>query len=367
MKKRLLLFIFITIVCGVFWANNDVAQAGFGISPPFIRTKNPIFPGSQFTQKITLLRSSAEDVLEAKVTIRAPEIEEWISIDKGLIFELPEGKLQVPIIVTIDVPDDAEIGNYTGNFSVQISPKENTRGGVAIALGARVDIDLQISNEEFIDFLIRKVSIPEIETLKAPWKWPIFSWFFYRLKVAVRIENIGNVDVAPSKVQLDVYDLTEKNLLESHEDKRINKVEPLQTNTVMATFPTKLPPGEYWGRTRVYKENDIIHKDKLIFTVFANGKLPGGTKLGPWPWVMLGSMILIILGILLFLIKIKIWRYIFKLLYILSWPFRKIGKVIIAAAKKINVGFWRWMHKKSAKYSKGEENNISKNQTDEED
>jgi len=365
MKKSSLLFV-ILIISGLFYFGGS-AHAGFGISPPFVRTKNPVFPGSRFEQRITLLRSSAEEALQANLTVQAPEIESWISFDKGLSFVLPAGELQVPMVVTINVPSDAEIGHYTGNFSVQISPSGNTSGGVAIALGARGDIDLEVSNEAFIDFLVRQVKIPQIETLKAPWKWPPFSWFFYRLKVAMTIENIGNVAVAPSQVQLDIYDLNEKNMLETHTDKKIKKVDPLQSATVEATFPTKLPPGEYWGRTRVYKGNDIIHKDKLIFTIYPAGQLPGGTQLGKWPYIMLGVMILILLIFIYILIKIRIWRYIFKLILIISWPLRYIWHKLLIGAGKLNVIFWRWIHRKSAKYSQPEAK-IEKTETsDDED
>jgi hypothetical protein len=82
---------------------------------------------------------------------------------------------------------------------------------------------------------------------------------------------------------------------------------------------------------------------------------------------MLGGMILIALIVLLILIKIKVWRYLFKLLYVISWPLRILGKALLKVGQRFNVGFWRWLHRKSAKYSKGEGDNTSIKQTDEED
>jgi hypothetical protein len=69
---------------------SNFAHAGFGISPPYVKTDKPIFPGSQFEQKITLLRSSADDEMQAEITINAPEIESWINIRQGEVFDLPK-------------------------------------------------------------------------------------------------------------------------------------------------------------------------------------------------------------------------------------------------------------------------------------
>src|SRR3989339_452196 len=197
-KKALAIFIF--FVC-LTWSSG--AQAGFGISPPYLKTDKPIFPGANYEQTITLL------------------------------------------------PDSAEIGDYKGYINVKIVPKVQSGGsGVSIALGARIDIDLRITDKAFLDFNVRRVSIPDFEQLGTPWKWPIFSWFFYRTKVEMKIENTGNIKVAPSKVHIDVYDLTEKELLESYDDNSIEKVEPFKTETVVASFPTKLKPGQYWGKIK---------------------------------------------------------------------------------------------------------------------
>src|SRR3989339_579957 len=234
-KKALAIFIF--FVC-LTWSSG--AQAGFGISPPYLKTDKPIFPGANYEQTITLLRSSAEDELTAKITVNAPEIESWIAIDKGYSFDLPKGQLRVPMMVRVNVPDSAEIGDYKGYINVKIVPKVQSGGsGVSIALGARIDIDLRITDKAFLDFNVRRVSIPDFEQLGTPWKWPIFSWFFYRTKVEMKIENTGNI--------------------------------------------------------KIYKDKDIIYKDKIAFTVMTHGELPSGTKIGVWPWVLLSLYVSLVL------------------------------------------------------------------------
>jgi len=360
MYKRLLIAIFILIGSFLAWA--IPVQAGFGISPPYVRTDKPIFPGSTFEQTITLLRSSAEDDLQAKITINAPEIEDWITIDQGEIFTLPKGELQVPMVVRIDVPDKIAIGNYRGHINVRVVPQGGKNdGGVAIALGARVEIDLNITDQSYLDFIVRKIEIPNFETLSKPWNWKIFSRFFYRIKVVLNIENTGNTKVAPSKVYLEVFDIAEKEKLESGFDRRIKKVDPFTTGTTVASFPTSLSPGQYWGKIKIYKENDIIQNSKIAFTIYPAGESPAGkTALGYWPWVMLGSMIFACLLFVLLLIKIKIWRYIYKLFYLLSWPLRFVWNKISKLFNIFKIKTMKWLHRKSAAYKDKEETDTDK-------
>jgi len=340
----LLLLVGIT-VCPSF------VHAGFGISPPYVKTNKPIFPGSKFKQKITLLRSTANNEMQAEVTINAPEIESWINIPQGEVFDLPKDSLKIPMIVEINVPKNAEIGKYKGYINIRIVPKkENSGGGVAIALGARIDVELTVTNETFVDFNIRNVEIPAFEELSKPWSWKIFSMFFYKVKVLMKIENKGNVKVAPSKVVLDVYDISNKLLLAKYEDKHIKKVDPFITDFTSASFPTKLSAGQYWGKVKIYNDNDIIYKDEIAFTVHHHGQLKGGTKLGVWPYVMMGALIILNLIIIILLIKVKIWRFLIAGFMILIWPLRYLYKKIQKRLVKIKNRFLRWVHEKSSGY-----------------
>ena len=352
MTKKALLITFFGLLATLAWLHP--AQAGFGISPPYVRS-DKIIPGSHYEQIIVLLRSSAEEALAAKIELKAPEIESWVSFDKGTVFDLPPGELQVPLIISVDVPSNADLGNYTGYINVSVMPKkaDGGAGGVAIALGARIDIDLTVSEDAFPDFLIRIVKIQDMETLGRPWNWPIFAWFFYRVKAVMTIENTGNVDVAPTKVTMDIYDIGEKELLESHTDRHLNKIEPYSTGDVVASFPIKLNEGQYWGKIKIYKENQIVRSNKIAFTVTPPGGLGtnmGIKQYGYKPWLLLGAYLAVILLFIFVLIKIKIWRHGFKLLLIITWPARYLWRKIKNLFKKLKMKFWQWLHRKSAKY-----------------
>lgn len=346
------------LVLGVWGLLASPVNAGFGISPPYVKTNKPIFPGSSFEQRITLIRSSAQDDMQAEITVSAPGMEGWLSIDRGLVFDLPEDELKIPMIVRVEVPNNAEIGSYKGNINIRIVPKsEQTGGGVAIALGARVDVDLTVTNEEFLDFQVRTVSLGDFEMLGFPWKYKIFSMFFHRIKVAMLIENLGNAKVAPSRVHLDVYDITEKDLLGSYDDYKIKKVEPFRNSTTYAYFPTKLGPGRYWANIKVYKDDNVIYKNKLAFNILEEGAGTAKNQLGIWPWLMLAALFLFALILIMILIKIKIWIYIGIALYILSWPLRKIFQILKNIWKSGQRKFWSYMHQKSKQYRPPDEDN----------
>lgn len=347
-KTRLLIPVFVLLS---LLATVSGVQAGFGISPPYVKTDKPIFPGSHYEQRIILLRSSADSDMVAQLNIDAPEISNWISFEDGDTFDLPKDKLQVPMIVNVDVPNEAEVGDYKGHINIRIVPKgSDESSGVAIALGARVEIDLTVTNQAFFDFNVRKVNVPTIETLGWPWRWPVFSWLLYRAEVVMTIENTGNSKVSPSRVHMDVYDLAERRLIESHDDRSLKKVEPFATEKVTARFPTKLEPGQYWAKVKIYKDKEIVQNKKIVLTVKAHGELEGGTKLGITPWLMLFALIALIMASIYAFIRFQLWRYLGKVLWILLWPLRWLLSLALDSLKNLNAKFWRWVHHKTAGY-----------------
>ena len=84
--------------------------------------------------------------------------------------------------VKVTVPKNAEVGGYQGHINIKVTSLNQSGPGVAVALGARVDIDLTLTNEEFSEFIVRSVNIPDFEILPWPFNsWPL-KWFFYRTK-----------------------------------------------------------------------------------------------------------------------------------------------------------------------------------------
>jgi hypothetical protein len=86
------------------------------------------------------------------------------------------------------------------------------------------------------------------------------------------IENTGNVDVAPTDVELRIFDRTGRALLEetSHIG-RIEKVPPYGTQTVTAEIPTRLPAGTYIARYRVFNGDEVEQEGEMTLNIRPEG------------------------------------------------------------------------------------------------
>lgn len=236
----------------------QIAQAGFGISPPYV-LNDRLVPGSHFEQTITLTRAEPKEPVEITVELEAPEIKNWIKIAEGERFTYPAGLQQFPMTVIVDVPVDAGYGTYYGKMTIKAAPV-GPEGQVRVALGAQADIKLKISGEEFSDFKIRSIGIPDFEE-----GWP--------LKFVVSLENLGNVKVRPSKVHLDIFDNFHQEKLQSGEITQMSWVDSFKVGSSQGELQVSLKAGQYWADYEIYKDEEIVLKDKLRFNVHFAGTL----------------------------------------------------------------------------------------------
>lgn len=260
-------------VIGVFFLWGcfaHIAYAGFGITPPYVRSET-LRPGSEYTQEIIIVRSDPVEDLTAELGMNLPGIESWFSVDRGQKFTLPKGESQVKMSVTVRVPEDAKLGQYTGNIRIRTYSAEQTGVGVSLALGAQIDVYLKVV-EEIYDFAVRRVEIFDAEEGTKKW------WLDYpgKIKFAMQLENTGNVPAAPEMVELKVYDVTGKELLET--TKNTNSVErllPFVSKKVWAFFPTKLSPGAYRVKYAIYKneERSVAQEGELALSILPYGTI----------------------------------------------------------------------------------------------
>lgn len=270
MKKILSVIISTLSFFAIFLFGAHTAFAGFGITPPYLRS-DTLTQGSHFTQEIIIVRGDPVEDLQTDITINAPGINQWITVDKGLSFILPKGQQQVPITLTVDVPKDAQFGAYTGNIRIRTSSLQNASTGVSIALGAQVDVDLKVVNEIY-DFEVRRVELSEAEEGHKVW-WLDFPG---KIKFWMHIENTGNVPSSPSRVHFDIYSKVGARLLESVDStNNIEKVDPFATKKVLAELPTWLPPGGYLIKFSVYKKDQITKSGELSLSILPRGTIPG--------------------------------------------------------------------------------------------
>lgn len=284
----------------LFFSLANKVLAGFGISPPYVINEN-LGRGSHFEQKIILVRDNPIEDWKAEISIEAPNFENWIKIDKGKEFILPKGENQVPIIVSVNVPKNAEYKRYKGAIRIKTLPLTPSEAGtVAIALGGRIEIDLNVSKEIF-DFKVRGI---KFEDFKEGYKF--LSWYLPgKIKFLIKIENIGNVPAGPSKVVFDIYNEAQTELLETTQTTKLEKVKPFETKWILAQLPTKLKAGGYWADYKIYKKNEIVQQARIHFSILphetiSKGKinladLPLGLKIGPIIFLIIVILIIVIL------------------------------------------------------------------------
>jgi hypothetical protein len=268
MKRR----IFFVIVALLLWAGfADIAFAGFGITPPYVRN-DTLRPGSEYTQEIIIVRSDPVEDLNAELTMNLPGIESWFSTDKGTKFILTKGESQVKLHVTVRVPDDAKLGAYNGNIRIRTSSSQIQSTGVSLALGAQIDVHLKVVDEIF-DFAVRRVELNEAEAGYKKW-WLDFPG---KINFAMYIENTGNIPAAPPKVTFQIYDVSGVQLLESTQNtNNIPTILPFATKKVYAYLPTWLPPGSYRVKFDIQKdETQSAQKGELAIGILPRGTIPG--------------------------------------------------------------------------------------------
>jgi hypothetical protein len=265
-------FFFFLSILSILMGNAGVALAGFGITPPYVENQR-LTPGSVFTQTISLVRSDPTDNLKADITMNVPGAQDWITIDKGMEFPLPAGQNIVPIVITVKVPKNADFKEYKGAIRVRTSadgpPPEG--GGVSIALGAQIDVDLKVVDKIY-DFNVRKVRVADLEEGRE--KWGLF--FPGKMRFFMTVENTGNTDFGPTKVHFDMYDSNMETLLESDDNtNRIERIAPFATKEVVAELPTRLGPGLYVAKYTIYKNDEVAQQGELNISVAAAGTVAG--------------------------------------------------------------------------------------------
>lgn len=245
--------------------------AGFGVTPPYVSNVS-LTRNSSYEQIIYLVRSDPTTDLKATISIDVPGINEWFTINEGQEFLLPKGEQKVPMTVKVQVPDDADFKQYTGNIRIKTgAPDDLVSGGaVSISLGAQLDVDITVIDKKIMDFKVRKIGITDLnEGHKVGW-----LYFPGKIQFEMLIENIGNVPIAPSDVVFRIYDRSGNVLLEeSHKKGSITEVAPFATETVIAELPTKLPSGSYLARFEVKNGDDIKLDGEVNLSILPYGTL----------------------------------------------------------------------------------------------
>jgi len=262
----------IVTLCLLFFVfSADIASAGFGITPPYVRNTS-LTRNSTYEQQILLVRGNPDVPQKAQITIDAPEIIDWIEIVEGNSVSLPRGVQKVPMTVRVKVPSNVDFKDYKGTIRIKTVPDDDqvSAGAVSISLGAQVDISLTVIDKKIFDFRVRKIGVSDLnEGRKLGW-----LYFPGKINFSMLIENTGNVDNSPSKVEFRIFDFAGKVLLEETENiNKVRKVSPYATEEVFAEIPTRLPAGNYIARFKVFNGAEVKQEGEVSLSILPYGTL----------------------------------------------------------------------------------------------
>ena len=224
------------------------AVFGIGISPPRIIAEN-MDRGGHIERTLHLSGLSVGE--EVTITLEG-EVSDWISIDKGKTFTF-QGAESLPLVFSIDVPADAANGMYSGTGTIQAAPpvKEDTgQLGVSVLAGVRISFAVEVTGEQVEAYSISAVAIPPGE-VDSP------------LQVVLTVQNDGNVMARPSKLHIDVMDVSKEVML-AEDAAELSSVAPHTTGKSAAYVPHSLPAGQYWADVQVYNGDVVIYTDENI-------------------------------------------------------------------------------------------------------
>lgn len=289
-----------------FATGYQVVEAGFGITPPYVRNTS-LTRNSIYEQQILMVRGNPDTGQIAEVTLDAPEIDGWIEIVEGNRVPLPKGIQKVPLTVRVTVPGNADFKDYNGLIRIRTVPDTDSvaAGAVSISLGARIDVNLSIIDRVIEDFRVRRISVSDLnEGSKVAW-----LYFPGKISFAMLLENTGNVNVSPSKVELRIFNRAGDTLLEETTHiGRINKIAPYATEEVVASIPTRLPAGSYVARYRIFNGDDVKQEGDLSLSI-----LPAGTlQTAGFGFIGLSAAhkisLILPIAILLLTVMIMVWQ-----------------------------------------------------------
>jgi hypothetical protein len=273
MRSFLNKFCVFGLLIPVFFLSVSVpkVEAGFGITPPYVKNTS-LVRNSTYEQQILLVRGDPNVAQIAEVSVDAPEIADWIQIVEGDRIPLPKGAQKVTMTVRVTVPKDAEFKTYEGDIRIRTVPEDGqvAQGAVSISLGALVDVELSVIDREIKDFRVRKVSVGELN------EGHKLAWLFFpgKVRFEMMVENIGNVDISPSKVEFRISERTGNTLVEETKNiGRIKRIEPYKTDNVTAEIPTRLPAGSYIAHYKVFNGEDVKQEGDLSLTIHPYGTL----------------------------------------------------------------------------------------------
>jgi hypothetical protein len=254
------------------------AKASFGITPPYV-SNDKLTQGSSFEQSVLLIRDDPVTSVKVTAAINVPGADNWISIDKGLSFSLPKGEKITPIVVTINVPNDASFKEYQGKIDIKTEPNALTQGEVSIGLGGQIKVDFTVVNEKINSFTVDSIRASDSKEGD-------------NIKIIANINNKGNIATAPTKAVLDIYGNDGKSIIATKDNiNSIEKVKQFASGDVILEFSgSDIKMGNYLGKVKVYNNSEVVFEGEVNLSVLQKSKSAMAGESSEWANKLLASI-----------------------------------------------------------------------------
>ena len=257
-KTPLIILVAILIICVI----PGVAKAlGVAVGPTDIVITNAL-RGAEYKRTLTVFNPSSEDT-EYKI-ITEGEAANWTKfyhIDTNVPIEGKlsiAGKSNVPILVTINIPDDVANDTYNAKIIIQTVPPEEYEGtGVSTIMQATSILTVTVKDDQIMDGEVIRISVVDTE-----------------VGIPARIEtlfkNTGNVIVKP-KIDCVILKEVEEFAEISHDTTEVG-VESQDIITVEWDTDDQ-KEGKYTARVRVFLDDRLLTEREIPFELFPPGTL----------------------------------------------------------------------------------------------
>lgn len=260
----------------------------------------------------TLLLSNSEEKEVVYGLMASGDIKDWTTFysTDNLENSIKEIKIpaksQINVLVKFNVPKDTPNGTYTGQAAIFINPEQGDQTkemNVAVGLSVGREVTINVTDKENIKF----------ETTIIPLKYAIGKG--KPLNIKVIYDNQGNVSIKPD-IQLKITEISTGNVVQNviypypENEEAVKPFERKEFKNLIEWQTTGQENGKYKAEIKVifngvtYKEKSFrfdIGTDIMAMLLGSISFLGGGNL--TFGWLVMGSIILIIAGTLVFFTK----------------------------------------------------------------
>ena len=249
--------------------------AAFGISPPWIENEH-IKPGTNFVYIINLSANGLPEDMEVDVQLSGDaEVLKWLHVQNKEGIVMPKGQSIVPVRISVNIPANASLGQYTGNIKFALTTKnKNNEMSIVNLLGGNMVVNLKVVDHDVIDYWVRDVQVDDI-TEGQP------------IDFKLSLKNLGNTTLKNIEIKASVIDKQSGEIIASGAaDQLSGPIQPQTMGDVKLSMPMQeFSAGRYWVDVDVLKEGKSVYKNRIHLVVESkpetNTSISTGVEVAP--------------------------------------------------------------------------------------